>query len=109
MSDVITTIDWTGCKRMDRETFLRLAEPGEREQLVKLLDDPNMRARGAVCFQDERGNSDKWGQRYYVLYGEHPDFKGYTTARSMFERTYRGAGPIAYFEKETADNDQAGA
>ena len=97
--DTINVIDWLGAKRLPLDEFVRLALPENRAALVEALSNPAYMVDGIVCYLNEDGSSDDWGDRHFVRFGP-----GLTcaslTVEPLLHVKYRGAGAIAYCEKE---------
>ena len=97
--DGIYVIDWVGAKHMPFDEFVRLADPDRRALLTELWHNPLHMVDGVVCYQDENGSSESWGNRYFVLAGPGPKCGG-LTLEPLLAVLHRGAGAIAYCEKE---------
>ena len=93
-SDTVNVIDWTGAKRMPLDEFVKLEWPEN-----KALSNPDSMVDGIVCYLNEDGRSRDWGDRHFVLFGPGPGCAA-LTAEALLTRLHRGAGAIAYCEKE---------
>jgi hypothetical protein len=99
MGDTINVIDWEGAKRMPLDEFVKLGEPESRAVLLEAMTNPDYMVDGIVCYQDEDSQSPKWGNRYFVLFGTGPRCSA-ITAEPLLNVKHKGAGAIAYCEKE---------
>ena len=91
--------DKAGAKRMPLDEFVKLERPENRAALVQAMSNPDYMVDGIVCYLNEDGRSRDWGDRHFVLFGPGPGCAA-LTAEPLLNRLHRGAGAIAYCEKE---------
>jgi hypothetical protein len=92
-------IDWEGAKRMPFDEFIKLELPENRAALLATMGNPDYMVDGIVCYVNEDGASPLWGNRYFVFFGPGPMCSS-LTVEPLLGVTYKGAGAIAYCEKE---------
>jgi hypothetical protein len=99
VTDTINVIDWEGAKRMPLDEFVKLADPENRATLVEAMANPDYMVDGIVCYQNEDGSSEDWGNRYFILFGPGPRCSS-LTVEPLLGVKHKQAGAIAYCEKE---------
>jgi hypothetical protein len=79
---------------MPLDEFVRLADPEKRALLIGPWSNPADMIDGIVCYQNENGSSEDWGNCYFVLFGPGPRCGG-LTLEPLLTILHRGAGAIA--------------